>query len=67
VSHGDIAAGSVLKPGERREVTLRPGTVALDGEREIALLAGRRVEVMLNANGPRVVQIARANELLARR
>ncbi len=67
VSHVDIAAWSVLEPGERREVKLRPGTVALDGEREIALIAGRRVEVMLNANGPRVIQVARANELLAGR
>jgi len=63
----DIAEWSVLQPGEKREVSLRPGTVALDGEREIALVAGRRVEVMLNADGPRVVQIARTNELLASR
>ena len=67
VCHVDIAAWSVLEPGERCEIRLRPGTVALDGEREIPLLAGRRAEVMLNANGPRVVQVARANELLARR
>jgi len=63
----DIAEWHVLAPGERREVTLRPGTVALDGEREIALHAGKRVEVMLNVDGPRVVQVALANELLASR
>ena len=63
----DIAEWRVLAPGERCEVTLRPGTVALDGEREVALVAGRRVEVMLNPNGPRIVQIALTNELLAGR
>ena len=63
----DIAEWRVLAPGERCEIRLRPGTVALDGEREIPLHAGKRVEVMLNAGGPRIVQIARANELLASR
>ncbi|MBM3957893.1 MAG: hypothetical protein FJ313_07565 [Gemmatimonadetes bacterium] len=46
---------------------MRPGTLALDGEREITLADDKRVEVMLNPDGPRVVDIARANELLARR
>ena len=63
----DIAEWRVLEPGKRTEVRQRPGTVALDGEREIMLVAGRRVEVMLNADGPRIVRIALANELLAGR
>lgn len=63
----NIAEWRVLAAGERCEVALRPGTLALDGEREITLADDKRVEVMLNPDGPRVVDIARANELLARR
>jgi len=67
VSDVDIAEWRELRPGERSEVVERPGTLALDGERELALVAGKQVAVELNAEGPRVVQIALANELLARR
>ncbi|MBI2964748.1 MAG: NAD(+)/NADH kinase [Chloroflexi bacterium] len=62
-----IAEWAVLQPGERRTVTLRPGTVALDGEREVSLLPGRRVDVELSLSGPRVVQIDRAVACLAGR
>jgi predicted polyphosphate/ATP-dependent NAD kinase len=62
-----VAEWSVLKPGERRPVSLRPGTVALDGEREISLLPDRLVEIELNQRGPLVVQIDRAMACLAGR
>lgn len=62
-----IAEWSVLQPGERRRITLRPGTVALDGEREVSLLPDRQVEVELNQHGPQVVQIDRAMACLAGR
>ena len=39
------------------KVTLRPCTVALDGERSFSLLGQHEAEVSLSANGPRVVSI----------
>lgn len=57
---------ALLKAGERHQVDVCPGTVALDGEREVELYPRRRVEIALNADGPFVVDIARVHELLAR-
>ncbi len=37
------------------EVTLRPGTLALDGERTFSLPRDGRVEVVLRSDGPRVI------------
>jgi predicted polyphosphate/ATP-dependent NAD kinase len=62
-----IAEWSVLQAGERREVPVEAGTVALDGEREVSLLPDRRVEIELNRRGPLVVQIDRAMACLAGR
>jgi predicted polyphosphate/ATP-dependent NAD kinase len=62
-----IAEWAVLRAGERRTVTLRAGTLALDGEREVSLLPGRQVEIELSLSGPRVVQIDRAMACLAGR
>jgi predicted polyphosphate/ATP-dependent NAD kinase len=62
-----IAEWTTLLPGERRPVSLRPGTVALDGEREVSLLPDRRVEIELNVRGPMVVQIDRAMACVAGR
>ncbi|MBI4220518.1 MAG: NAD(+)/NADH kinase [Chloroflexi bacterium] len=56
-----------LKAGERHEITMRPGTLALDGEREIVLLPGHAVEIGLSLDGPRVVQIERAMRSLIQR
>ena len=57
---------ALLIPGERHPVDVCPGTVALDGEREVELYPRRRVEIALNADGPLVVDIARVHEHLAR-
>ena len=65
VSAVRVASWGVMEPGERYTVTRRPGTVALDGEREIELLKGRAVEIVLDLNGPLVVDIVRTLETLA--
>lgn len=62
-----VAEWSILQPGKRRPINLRPGTVALDGEREVSLLPDRTVEIALNQHGPQVVQIDRAMACLAGR
>ncbi len=61
-----VAEWSVMEPGERHTVELRPGMVALDGEREVSLLPGRTVEVGLSLEGPRVVDISATLAALAR-
>lgn len=60
-----IAEWSVLAPGERRVIAQRPGMVALDGEREIALLPSRTVELALSLEGPYVLDVGKALEALA--
>jgi predicted polyphosphate/ATP-dependent NAD kinase len=60
-----VSEWGVLKPGERRLIERRPGTIALDGEREVTLLPGRKVEIMLTLDGPNVVDVAMALRLLA--
>ena len=55
VSTVSVKATSPLHLDERVEVTLRPGTVALDGERTFSLPRDGRVEVALRSRGPRVV------------
>jgi predicted polyphosphate/ATP-dependent NAD kinase len=67
VSKVKIAGWKVMKPGERIEVGIQQGTVALDGEREVELLRGQKVEVRLDLHGPLVLDIARAHMLLATR
>ena len=46
-----------IRVGDRVEVTLRPCTVALDGERSFSLLEGQTTHVCLSPDGPRVVSI----------
>ena len=46
-----------IRVGDRIEVTLRPCTVALDGERSFSLLEGQAAHVCLSPDGPRVVSI----------
>ncbi len=57
---------SVLEPGDRHEIEQRPGMIALDGEREVSLLAGQTVEISLSTDGPWVVDVPVALEVLAR-
>lgn len=60
-----VAEWSVLVAGERHLIEQRPGTVALDGEREVTLLPRRTVEVALSPDGPRVVDVPLALRRLA--
>ena len=60
-----IADWGVMQPGERHLVDRRPGTIALDGEREVTLLPGRKVEIVLGLEGPRVVDVTAVLRLLA--
>lgn len=65
VSSVDVMAWKVMEPGDSAPVDLRPGTVALDGEREVELLPGRHVEVRLSQHGPLVVDVERTMALVA--
>ncbi len=60
-----VAEWAILQPGKRHQIGRRPGTIALDGEREVTLLPGRKVEVVLDLQGPRVVDVAHVLRLLA--
>ena len=63
----EIAEWDALQPGKKRRIARERGTIALDGEREVELLPGNTVEIGLNPNGPRVVNIIRTHGLLAGR
>jgi predicted polyphosphate/ATP-dependent NAD kinase len=54
-----------ITPGEKIEISLHPGTIALDGEREVELLPGQKVYATLNTDGPWVVDVAKVMALLA--
>lgn len=53
----EIKGWRVLKPNERVALTLCPSIIALDGERELEVYSQGRHEIMLNQDGPRVVDI----------
>jgi predicted polyphosphate/ATP-dependent NAD kinase len=67
VSSIDVMGWRVLQPGEAMPVPLRPGTVALDGEREVELLPNTEVTVSLDVNGPLVVDVERTMALVTAR
>jgi predicted polyphosphate/ATP-dependent NAD kinase len=52
-------------PGEKIEINTQPGTVALDGEREVELLPNQKVFAMLELDGPWVVDVPLAMRTLA--
>ena len=60
-----IADWNTMKPGNRVTIDLKPGMLALDGEREISLLKGMHVEIGLSIEGPWVVDVPRTLEALA--
>ncbi len=49
-----------LKVGEHGVITLAPAVLALDGEREISIKPGERIEIRLSQNGPHVVDVTAA-------
>ena len=62
-----VAEYRVLSAGDVIHVCQpRPCTLALDGERELALPGGAEVCIRLNADGPRVVDVKQAIALAAR-
>ena len=65
VSSVDVMSWRVLQPGDSMPVDLHPGTVALDGEREVELLPGGVVSVRLEAHGPLVVDVEKTMGLVA--
>ncbi|MBJ83633.1 MAG: ATP-NAD kinase [Acidimicrobiaceae bacterium] len=56
-----------IAPGEKIEVNIHPGTIALDGEREVELLPTQEVYVTLSMDGPWVVDVPSAMRLVSRR
>jgi predicted polyphosphate/ATP-dependent NAD kinase len=46
-----------LTPGVTHDVSLRQGTIALDGERELEFGPGDQISVTLSTDGPRVVDV----------
>ena len=65
VSEIGIADWNTMNPGDRVTIDLKPGMLALDGEREISLLKDRHFEIGLSVEGPWVVDVPRALEALA--
>ena len=57
VSSVPVHSWSELPPGKPVEVSLKPCTIALDGERSFSLEAGRPAYVTLSESGPRVVSV----------
>ena len=55
-----VEAVSELRPGERQAVRLAQGTIALDGERELAFTAGDQVTVRLDRHGPLTIDVDKA-------
>lgn len=62
-----VAGFEVMHPGRRYRLCGGPGTVAVDGEREIELGPEDVVEVRLEPDGPRTLDVARALQLAAAR
>jgi predicted polyphosphate/ATP-dependent NAD kinase len=56
----EVAAVGSLRAGDARRIALARGTVAVDGEREIAFGPATRVTVTLAHDGPRVLDVRAA-------
>jgi len=67
VSDVDIMDWRKIMPGEQISIDLHPGTIALDGEREVELLPNQKVHAILNLDGPWVVDVPYTMMLLANR
>ena len=61
-----IEAVSELRPAEPQAVRLAQGTIALDGERELAFTAGDQVTVRLDGHGPLTIDVDKAMATAAR-
>ncbi len=56
----DVAAHRRLQIGDVADVHASRGVLALDGERELPLRAGERIQIRLTDRGPRLVDIGEA-------
>ncbi|MBN4064671.1 NAD(+)/NADH kinase [Dehalococcoides mccartyi] len=63
----EIKDWRVISPGEKIAIDLKPGTIALDGEREVELLPNQKVHAAMALDGPWVVDVPLALNLLATR
>lgn len=57
VAEVEVAEMKILEPGEEVTVLCKPSVIALDGEREITVVADDQVKIRLQGDGPRVVDI----------
>ncbi len=65
VSDVDIMDWRKIMPGEQIEIDLHPGTIALDGEREVELLPNQKIHAQLSTDGPWVVDVPHTMMMLA--
>lgn len=55
-----IASYQDFAPGEAISIQHAPSVIALDGEREISVVRGERLDIVINPKGPWVVDIEKA-------
>lgn len=67
ISEVEILDWRKIAPGEQVDINLHPGTIALDGEREVELLPDQTVYTSLSMDGPWVVDVPKAMLLAATR
>lgn len=67
ISKVEILDWRKIAPGEKIDIKLRPGTIALDGEREVELLPDQNVHASLSMDGPWVVDVSKVMLLAATR
>ena len=65
VSEVKILDWRKIMPGEKIGIELHPGTIGLDGEREVELLPNQKVHAELSMDGPWVVDVPRTMTVLA--
>lgn len=67
VSDVDIRDWRIISPGEKIAIDQHPGTIALDGEREVELLPDQAVYASMSVDGPWVVDVPQTMTTLATR
>jgi len=67
ISEVEILDWRKITPGEKIDINLQSGTIALDGEREVELLPNQHVYASLSMDGPWVVDVPKAMLLAATR
>jgi len=67
VSDVEIRDWRIITPGEKIEINQHPGTIALDGEREVELLPDQTVYASMSLDGPWVVDVPQTMTTLATR